>query len=95
MPRNSRYVPAWGQCRFCKVIARQSEMVKYGTRHHAHAVCLYRHRGLAAINALHTWQLRRLPILAMMEAGATLEQVRGWQARIAAEEAADADKARS
>jgi hypothetical protein len=62
-------------------------MVKYGVRHHAHAVCLYQHRGIEAIDDLHTWQLRHLPIVAMMGAGVTLEQVRGWQNRIAAEDA--------
>jgi len=86
----STYLPTWGQCRFCKETVPQSEMVKYGVRHHAHAVCLYRHRGIDAINALHTWQLRHLPIVAMMGAGITLEQVRAWQARIEADDAARA-----
>lgn len=62
-------------------------MVKYGVRHHAHAVCLYQHRGIGAIDELHTWQLRHLPIVAMVAVGVTLEQVRAWQARIAAEDA--------
>jgi hypothetical protein len=97
MPRNSRssapsYTPEWGRCRFCKESAPQSEMVKYGVRHHAHAVCLYQHRGISAIDALHTWQLRHLPIVAMMGAGATLEQVRAWQARIAGENAELAER---
>jgi hypothetical protein len=92
MPRNSRaalamYAPAWGRCRFCKQSALQSEMMKYGVRHHAHAVCLYQHRGVEALNELHTWQLRHLPIVALMGAGVTLEQVRAWQARITAEDA--------
>jgi hypothetical protein len=50
-------------------------------------VCLYRHRGIGAIDELHTWQLRHLPIVAMMGAGVTLEQVRAWQVRIAGEDA--------
>ncbi len=90
MPRGSRttaYSPAWGRCRFCKESAPQSEMVRYGVRHHAHAVCLYQHRGIEAIDELHTWELRHLPVVAMMGAGVTLEQVRGWQARIASEDA--------
>jgi hypothetical protein len=62
-------------------------MVKYGVRHHAHAVCLYKHRGIEAIDALHTWQLRHLPIVAMMGAGVTLAQARVWQGRIASEDA--------
>lgn len=92
MPRNSTstYAPAWGQCRFCKERTPQSEMTKYGVRHHAHAVCLYQHRGIEALDAMHTWQLRHLPIVALMGAGVTLEQVRVWQARIAAEDAAHA-----
>ena len=90
MPRNDRaptYVPAWGQCRFCKETAPQSELVKYGVRHHAHAVCLYQRQGIGALDELHTWQLRHLPIVALMGAGVTLAQVRTWQARIAAEDA--------
>lgn len=93
MPRDNRtptatYSPAWGQCRFCKETTLQSNMVKYGMRHHAHAVCLYQHRDIEAIDALHTWQLRHLPIVALMGVGVTLEQVRAWQARIASEDAA-------
>ena len=86
------YVPAWGRCRFCKETAPQSEMVKYGVRHHAHAVCLYQRRGIEAIDALHTWQLRHLPIVAMMGAGVTLDQVRAWQVRIVAEDAELAER---
>ncbi len=81
------HVPAWGTCRFCGQSEPQSRMVKYGTRHYAHAVCLYQHRGIEALDALHIWQLRHLPIVALMGAGVTLEQVRAWQARIAAEDA--------
>jgi len=67
-------------------------MVKYGVRHHAHAVCLYQRRGIEAIDALHTWQLRHLPIVAMMGAGVTLDQVRAWQVRIVAEDAELAER---
>jgi hypothetical protein len=67
-------------------------MMKYGVRHHAHAVCLYQHRGIEAIDALHTWQLRHLPIVAMMGVGVTLDQVRAWQVRIAAEDAQLAER---
>lgn len=92
MARNSRssastYTPAWGRCRFCKETAPQSELTKYGVRHHAHAVCLYQRRGIEALDAMHTWQLRHLPIVALMGAGVTLEHVRVWQARIAVEDA--------
>jgi CheY-like chemotaxis protein len=67
-------------------------MAKYGTRHYAHAVCLYQRRGIEAIDALHTWQLRHLPIVAMMGVGVTLDQVRAWQVRIAAEDAELAER---
>jgi len=89
---NRTWTPAWGQCRFCKELTLQSEMMKYGVRHHAHAVCLYQRRGIQGIDELHTWQLRHLPIVAMMSAGVTLEQVRVWQARIAAEDAELAER---
>jgi hypothetical protein len=29
-------------------------------------VCLYQSRGIKAIDELHTWQLRHLPIVALM-----------------------------
>ncbi len=95
MPRRSRraalpHYPAWASCRFCKETGLHDEMVKYGVRHWAHPVCLYQRGGIEAIDALHTWQLRHLPIVAMMGAGVTLAQVRGWQARIEAEEAENA-----
>jgi hypothetical protein len=91
MPRGSRtaaatYSPAWCVCRFCGQAAPQSRMAKYGTRHYAHAVCLYQRRGIEAIDALHTWQLRHLPIVALMGAGVTLDQVRAWQVRIATDD---------
>lgn len=82
----SKYVPAWGRCRFCKESSPQSEMVKYGVRHHAHAVCLYQSRGIGALDELHPWQLRHLPLVALMGAGVPLEKVRGWQARIASDD---------
>ena len=59
-----------------------AEMVKYGTRHWAHPVCLYKNKGIGAINELQPWQLRHLPILSMMEAGVSLEEVREWTKRI-------------
>jgi hypothetical protein len=62
-------------------------MMKYGVRHHAHAVCLYQHRGIKALDELHTWQLRHLPIVALMEVGVTLKHIRSWHGRIAAEDA--------
>lgn len=88
----SKYAPAWGRCRFCKESSPQSEMVKYGVRHHAHAVCLYQHRGIGALDELHPWQLRHLPIVALMGAGVSLEKVRGWQARIASDDRELADE---
>lgn len=92
MPRGRRrsapaYVPSWGRCRFCKESAPHSEMLRYSVRHWAHAVCLYRHKGIEFLNELYTWQLRHLPIVALMGAGVTLEQLRAWEARIDAEDA--------
>lgn len=84
-PAVPAYVPPWGTCRFCKESAPHADMVRYGVRH---PVCLFQHRGIGAIDALHIWQLRHLPIVAMMGAGVTLRQVRAWQDRIAVEDAA-------
>lgn len=62
-------------------------MIKYAARHWAHPVCLYKARGLDAINNLHTWQIRRLPVLLMVEAGVPLDQVRGWMRLIKQDDA--------
>lgn len=80
------WTPSYGRCRFCRASALQREMVKYGERHWAHPVCLYQRKGIEVIDALHTWQLRHLPVLAMMEVGVTVDQVQAWTARIDAED---------
>lgn len=94
MPRGSRDsafpygFPAYGSCRFCKAsCVLHSEMVKYGERHWAHPVCLYKRKGIEAINELQTWQIRHLPVLLMMEAGVSVEQVHEWSRRIKDDEA--------
>jgi len=43
---------------------------------------LYKKRGIEAIDGLHTWQIRHLPVLVMMDAGVPLEKVREWSKRI-------------
>jgi hypothetical protein len=70
-----------GICRFCHVTALHSEMCKYSDRHWAHPVCLYNRKGIEAIDGLRTWQIRHLPVLAMMEAGVTVAKVKEWSAR--------------
>lgn len=82
-----------GRCRFCRETAPHGDLVQYGVRHWAHPVCLFRNKGIGAIEALHTWQLRRLPVIAMIRAGVTREQVRAWEARIEAEDGASEDAA--
>jgi len=72
----------YGRCRFCKTNATHAELVHYAVRHYAHPVCLYKNRGLEAINSLHTWQIRHLPVISMMEAGVPLTQIRVWSKRI-------------
>ncbi len=62
-------------------------MIKYGVRHYAHPVCFYKRRGIEAIDALETWQIKHLPVVLMMEAGVPLEKIREWSARIEAEDA--------
>jgi hypothetical protein len=57
-------------------------MVKYGTRHYAHPVCLYKRKGIEAIDALQIWQIRHLPVVLMMEAGVPIEKVHEWSRRI-------------
>jgi len=64
-------------------------MVRYGVRHWAHGPCLFKARDIDGINAPHTWQLGRLSVVAMLEAGVTLEQVWEWGARIDAERQRD------
>jgi hypothetical protein len=48
-------------------------MVKYGTRHHAHADCLLKAKGADAFKSLSTWQLEWFPYFAISEAGLTNE----------------------
>jgi hypothetical protein len=94
MPVFPRGFPGSGTCRFCKLGALDSDMVKYGVRHYAHPVCLYRAKGIEAIDALQTWQIRHLPVLLMMEAGVSLEKLEEWNKRIKADEAANAKRTR-
>lgn len=76
-------------CRFCDKSEFDSNMVKYGTRHYAHPACLYKAKGIAAIDALQTWQIRQIAVLPMMEAGVPVEKIREWNSRI---ESDDADR---
>lgn len=73
---------SWTACRFCKAHGVASDMVKYGTRHYAHAVCLYKARGIAAIDALPDVIIRRLPVGLLRAAGVTDAQVKVWLQRI-------------
>ncbi len=54
-------------CRLCKEYGSESGMLKYGTRHYAHGRCY-----IAAgkpLDALHDWQIRNLPAMALKEFG--------------------------
>lgn len=54
-------------CRLCKAHAREAELLKYGTRHYAHAKCW-----LAAgrsIDDLQDWQIRGIPALLLKRYG--------------------------
>lgn len=88
MPRGRQDVwpVSYGHCRFCQASAPHGEMVHYAVRHWAHPVCLYKSKGLEALNALHTWQIRRLPVLPLMKAGVPVEQIHAWGARIEEED---------
>lgn len=61
------------QCRFCRVSERDGDingMITYSwPRHHAHAICLFKAKGEAAILALPLCELRRLPVLEMRDVG--------------------------
>lgn len=85
--RRDLWPTTYGRCRFCQATAPHDRMVHYAVRHWAHPVCLYKSKGIEAIDALHTWQIQHLPVLAMMEAGVSVEQIHAWQARIEAEQA--------
>lgn len=45
-------------CRFCKKYG--NDLLKYGTRHYAHADCLFEHFN-APLDHLHDWQIRSVP----------------------------------
>lgn len=54
-------------CRFCKVSDR--DLVKYGTRHYAHARCGLDYQGKAFLDNLTDWQVSRFPYLLAVEFG--------------------------
>lgn len=74
-------------CRFCRKGDLDGAMVKYGIRHYAHPACLYKAKGIAAIDVLQTWQIRHIAVLPMMEAGVPVEKIHEWNARIEADDA--------
>lgn len=69
------YTPEWRVCAFCKKDDRVSDLVHYSTRRYAHAVCLYRTKGEAAIAGLHAHQIRRLPVILLKQAGLQLNRL--------------------
>ena len=62
-------------CQFCKQHADTDNLVKYGVRHYAHAVCAYKAKGEAWIAGLHRWQREQLPAMALVKAGLPLARL--------------------
>ena len=50
-------------CRFCGEWGFQDDLVKYGTRHYAHANCYLAKRGLEGLETLSLHQLETFPVL--------------------------------
>ena len=66
-------------CRDCGAPVRSSEAIRYGIRHYLCVSCLI-HRGKKFILSLKTWQLEKLPIGPLKDAG-LLEDVKAEVAR--------------
>jgi hypothetical protein len=64
----------WRKCQFCKEDAEG--LVKYGVRHYAHAVCLYRKRGEAGLMSLSRAARERLPVIPLAKAGLPFSRLR-------------------
>lgn len=54
-------------CRFCG--ERGESLVKYGTRHYAHAECGLKAKGVAFFDSLTDWQCTQFPYAVAVKAG--------------------------
>jgi hypothetical protein len=62
------------ECRFCHETTLDSELVKYGIRHYAHATCYLKTHGVKGVDRLPTFQKYRFSeLLAQEEAEAGVE----------------------
>lgn len=71
----TEYIPEWRQCSVCKADARTEELVHYSTRRYAHGACLYKRDGFKTLGTMRAWQLRKLPVLPMREAGCSFDEL--------------------
>lgn len=57
-------------CRFCKKHDDDDRLLKYGTRHYAHADCFFGSSGRPfPLDDLHDWQIRNVPYLILKKYG--------------------------
>lgn len=59
----------WNTCRLCNQSDASTNLVKYGTRHYAHARCALTRWGAAFFGRLSLFALEQFPAIAAAEAG--------------------------
>lgn len=68
---------SYSTCRICKHVEYESgqpnvskfPMIKYSTRHYAHADCALKYHGMEFFKFLTTWQVTQFPVMACYAVG--------------------------
>lgn len=62
-------------CRICHKDDLYKSLVHYGVRSYAHPACLFKKHGEDGIRRLHAHQIRRMPVLALINAGLSFDRL--------------------
>jgi hypothetical protein len=66
--------PSWNTCRVCGDCGER--LIKYSTRHYAHAGCGLEKWGSSFFDRLQSWQIEQFPCLVAAKHGVNAELVR-------------------